>query len=141
MQTYGVTKGLWPGAGDLTSTYAGYWGELAGAITNVKLPTGTSKESISPAGDNFATYNILVSAAGAYSSFGAASYGGYGGAAWLGTPTGRGDAYYVLSGGSVVDNPNFHTSTSFVCAPCFSLDLSRCGISTDGTIIYIGKRM
>lgn len=48
MQTYGVTAGAWPGAGDLTSSYSSYWGDLTGAISGVKLPTGTSTSVLLP---------------------------------------------------------------------------------------------
>ena len=72
--------------------------------------------------------DILVSAAGNYSSFGAAYN-----SAWLGTPYGSDYAYYVSSGGNV--NGNGDTSGSCVCAPLFNLDLSKVAVSS-GTITY-----
>jgi hypothetical protein len=122
MQTYGVTAGSWPGSGDLTSSYSSFWGDLAPAISGVKLPTGTSS-STNPAG----SYSVLVSAAGSYSSFGASSD-----RAWLGTAYSSGYAYYVFSDGNVY---NYNTGGSLVCAPLFNLDLSKVNAS-DGEITY-----
>ena len=127
MQTYGVTAGAWPGESDLTSSYSSYWGDLSGAISGVALPkwgSGTGTSGTTNPADSKA---VLVSAAGNYSSFGAAYSG-----AWLGTAGGSGSAYYVYSGGGVYSGG---TSNSCVCAPLFNLDLSKVNVS-GGTITY-----
>lgn len=123
MQTYGVTAGAWPSSGDLTASYTSFWGSLSSAISGVKLPTGSSSSNINPSG----SYAVLQSAAGAYSSFGAGTNH-----AWLGTSRSSGYACNVRSDGNV---SSVSTSYSYVCAPYFTLDLTKVKINVDYTIV------
>ena len=111
------THGSWPGQnytadasrwGTTTNSFYNTYGKYLDANSFYLLPTS------SPNG-----YEIqaLKTAAGIYSSFGAAySY------AWLGSPDGSGYAYYVNSDGDV---DSHGTSNDYVLAPAFNLKKSN----------------
>lgn len=132
MQTYGITAGTWPGDGDLTSSYRGYFGNLASAISGVKLATGTTTSNVSPSG----SYDPILSSAKASYSFNADSTNKQ---SWL---TGSRNinsgsinywvAYVISSSGSVRES---NTTNNHVSAPYFTLNLTNIKIQKDNTII------
>ena len=134
MQSKGLWGGAWPGAGELSSTAGTYFGDLKNAISDVYLPRGSSAnaETVYWQGSQTNAYastvhSILTTAAAQYSTFGASYH-----YAWLGTPDGSGDAYYVNDNGNVDYGG---TSNSCVCAPAFTIDTSYVSLSGN-TLTY-----
>jgi hypothetical protein len=137
MQSTGLWGGTWPGTGELSSTAETYFGNLSSAISNVYLPTGASAnaETIYWGGSWTSSYAstvhlILRTAANNHSSFNI-SNNSY---AWLGTVYNSEEAYSVYYTGSVSSN---YTYRPFVCAPCFTLDLTKVSCK-DAILTYKG---
>ena len=107
MQTYGVTVEAQPNNIDLSEHYSSYWGELSSTISNVDLPTSGARDNIiSPNGAK----EVLIST---------------GKLCWLAYP-----GYAHSPNGTVYV---YDASVEFMCAPYFTLDLSKI-IINNGTI-------
>lgn len=132
MQTYGITAGAWPGDGDLTSSYRGYFGNLASAISGVRLATGTTTSNITPSG----SYDPIFSSAKDSYSFNADTTNKY---SWLSGSRNISSgsvnywvAWAISSSGSVREST---TTNNHVSAPYFILNLTNIKIKKDGTIV------
>lgn len=132
MQTYGITAGAWPGDGDLTSSYRGYFGNLASAISGVRLATGTTTSDITPSG----SYDPIFSSAKDSYSFNADSTNRY---SWLSGSRNISSgsvnywvAWTISSNGRVREST---TTNNHVSAPYFTLNLTNIKIQKDNTII------
>lgn len=128
MQTYGITAGIWPGRGDLTTSYKSYFGNLASAVSNLRLPTGTSTSDIIPSG----SYSVLCSAAYNYISFESTHT-----SAWLATLYDNLHCYTVGANGLVNGNTDYRNTC--VIAPYFTLDLTKVVVDPKAPTVLLAK--
>lgn len=128
MQTYGTHAGTWPGTLTIPSVLSNY----SSAMSNFRLPTGTSASNIAVAGasgtgaTSAKLLEILKTAAGNYSSFGASDS-----KSWLKPYGSMVDGCYVNSSGGVGSSSK---SYNFVIAPAFDIDLTKIKINATNTI-------
>jgi hypothetical protein len=130
MQTYGVTASEFPGW-DLTESYSSYFGDLSSAISEVELPSrDVIIENHIVVGKvlypSVISEEVLKTAASNYELFGGESDG-----AWLAAGYPPSDVDYIESNGKYYSWASKHI---LVCAPYFTLDLSKIMIKDEGII-------
>lgn len=131
MLSYGVNIGAWPGSGTLSVPTC--FADFSSAMSNFRLPTGssTSNIAVSGASGEEATSDKLLSilksaASGANSLRQVVGVGTFVEASWLGTQYNTDNAYYISWSAYF---GNRAKTNSLVIAPAFNLDLTKVKIN------------